>query len=110
MSQTRKQTDIWLIGQPLTELNCTKLPNKREVLRLFMHFTNEKSVAESYTKTAEAVIELYKKARIPTKLKKHVIEKVKNLHSQWKLLKKTKKTRQNGLRQLNTKKKIGATL
>ena len=88
MSQTRKQTDIWLIGQPLTELNCTKLPNKREVLRLFMHFTNEKSVAESYTKTAEAVIELYKKARIPTKLKKHVIEKVKNLHSQWKLLKK----------------------
>jgi len=33
---TRKQTDVWLVGQMSSTLSGTKLPSKREVLALFV--------------------------------------------------------------------------
>ena len=44
---TRKQTEVWLIGQVLSKLNATKLPSKNEVLALlFQYKQTEKEKGE----------------------------------------------------------------
>jgi hypothetical protein len=35
---TRKQTEIWLVGQMIPMMTVTKLPSKNEVMALFFHY------------------------------------------------------------------------
>lgn len=89
---TRKSTDIWLVGQTLTTLSQTKLPNKREALSIFFHYKNDLNlnIRDSAQCAATDVLIVSEKANIPTRLKKHVIDKIENLFRERQKLKKNK--------------------
>lgn len=90
---TRKNTDIWLVGQTSSDFIQTKLPSKKAVLSVFFYYKNEKkqTVRESAHSTADDVLDIWSKARIPTRLKKHVVAKLENMYKEWQNLKKIRK-------------------
>lgn len=102
---TRNQSEIWLIGQLLSELSQSTLPSIGEVLRYFFYYKNEekKSIRESATLTACGVINLWEKAGIPIQLKKHVISKIEKLFKEWQNLKKNKENKKKRSEALKTK-------
>jgi Zn-dependent M32 family carboxypeptidase len=67
-----------------------KLPSVGDVLRRFYYMHNEVGVELRAAASAISVkvMEFWEKARIPIKMKKHVIEKVKKLYKTWKDLRK----------------------
>ncbi|KAG7164609.1 hypothetical protein Hamer_G004994 [Homarus americanus] len=89
MESTRSKTEVWLIGQHITEITGAQLPS-RDVLRLFFHGHNEhkKTVNDSASEVAASVISFWNKARIPTITKKSIGRKVVDLFLMWKGLKK----------------------
>jgi hypothetical protein len=99
---TRKTMNVWLIGQQSREIPGNKLPSKREVMAYFfhLHLTEKKTVRESATLAAEAAIGIWDKARIPTRLRKHVIAALEKIFHDWQKLKKNE----------NNKKKRSKTL
>lgn len=68
---TRKKTEVWLIGQMSAALNQTVLPTTKNVMSLFFHYKDiEKlSIKNAYHSTAEDVLDIWEKARIPVRLK-----------------------------------------
>ena len=96
---TRNSTEVWLIGQPIERLNCSKLPSKQEVLGLFMNYKlNENlSVNDAAQSTAADVLSVWDRAGIPAQLKHNVARKTKALFQEWTKLKKNKnKKRRSG--------------
>lgn len=87
---TRNSTDIWLVGQISSSLNQTKLPSKREILSIFFHYKNQLNlnIRDSAHCTAADVLIVWEKANIPTRLKKHVVDKIEGLFKEWQKLKK----------------------
>jgi len=75
---TRKHTEIWLVGQLSPCLNPSKLPTKNEVMALFFYYkeTEKKTVRDACHETAKYVLEVWSKANIATRLKKHVVDKI----------------------------------
>ena len=59
-------------------------------MALFMNYkTNcKQTVREALTSTAKDVLQVWEAARIPTKLRKHVIEKLNSIYNEWLKLKK----------------------
>ena len=104
---TRSITDIWLIGQPIEALKTSVLPSKREAMSLFMNYkTNcKQTVREALTSTAKDVMQVWEQARIPTKLKKHVIEKLNSIYNEWLKLKKNKENKKKQSQNLLNKQK-----
>lgn len=104
---TRKDTDIWLVGQMSSTLNTTKLPSKQEVMALFFHHKEtEKTVKNASHCTAEDVVKVWAKASIPTRLKKHVVKKIEDMFKEWTKLRKNKENkakRSEGLELKETK-------
>lgn len=101
---TRNSTDIWLVGQISSSLNQTKLPSKREILSIFFHYKNQLNlnIRDSAHCTAADVLIVWEKANIPTRLKKHVVDKIEGLFKEWQKLKKNKENkskRSEGLQQ-----------
>lgn len=92
---TRKKTDIWLVGQTSSTFSQTKLPSKKEVLSVFFYYKEEQkqTVRESAHFTSIDVLDIWNKARIPTRLKKHVVEKLEKLFKEWQNLKKNKENK-----------------
>ena len=92
---TRKETDVWLVGQLSSTLSDTKLPSKKEVLALFFHYKQaaQKTVRDASHCTAEDVLEVWVKASIPTRLKKHVVTKVEDMFREWEKLRKNKENK-----------------
>jgi len=92
---TRKDTNIWLIGQISDRLSARKLPSKKEVMSLFFHYkeTENQTVREASCSSANDILEVWVKARIPTRLKKHVVDKIKCLIREYALLKKNKENK-----------------
>lgn len=92
---TRKKTDVWLVGQTSSDFSQRKLPSKKEVLSVFFYYKNKQkqTVRESAHPTAKDVLDIWSKARIPTRLKKHVVEKVENMFKEWQNLKKNKENK-----------------
>lgn len=90
---TRKNTDVWLVGQTSSDFIQTKLPSKKAVLSVFFYHKNEKKkktvgLRESAHSTADDVLDIWSRARIPTRLKKHVVAKLENMYKEWQNLKK----------------------
>ena len=92
---TRSTTDIWLIGQPIEALKTSVLISKREAMALFMNYkTNcKQTVKEALTSTAKDMLQVWEAAQIPTKLRKHVIEKLNSNYNEWLKLKKNKENK-----------------
>ncbi|KAG7156073.1 hypothetical protein Hamer_G029039, partial [Homarus americanus] len=90
MESTRSKTEVWLIGQHITEITGVQLPSRGDVLRLFFHGHNEhkKTVNDSASEVAASVISFWNKARIPTITEKSIGRKVVDLFLMWKGLKK----------------------
>ena len=90
--KTRSKTGIWLVGQQSALLTCRKLPSKSEVLAhyFYLHITKKKAVRISASLCTESLLEIWNKARIPTKLKTHVIAAIEKLYREWLKLKKNK--------------------
>lgn len=93
--RTRSETDMWLIGQLSDSLTSTKLPSKKEVMALFYHHkqVTKKTVCEAAHATANDVIAVWAKAHIPTRLKKHVVERIQSLFKEYDKLKKNKENK-----------------
>lgn len=92
---TRNKTNIWLIGQLLPKLKQSKLPSIGEVLRLFFYYKTEekRTIRDSATVAACEVMNLWEKASIPTRLKKHIISKIEKYFKEWQNLKKNKENK-----------------
>ena len=63
---TRRSTDIWLIGQQIDKLSQTKLPIKKDVMALLMHYKHNKKLTDrkALTATDNDVIEIWQRAGI----------------------------------------------
>ncbi|KAG7155345.1 hypothetical protein Hamer_G029880, partial [Homarus americanus] len=74
MESTHSKTEVWLIGQHITEITGAQLPSRGDVLRLFFHGHNEhkKTVNDSASEVAASVISFWNKARIPTITEKSI--------------------------------------
>lgn len=92
---TRKKTEIWLIGYTRSTLLPSKLPSVKEVMSLFFYYKNVMNNAnkESASRTVNDVLALWQKASIPTKDKQHVISKILKYFKEWQNLKKNKENK-----------------
>ena len=102
---TRKQSEIWLIGQMSDSLSNTKLPSKKEVMALFYHYkkVHKQTVREACHSAASDVLEVWEKARIPTRRNKHVIDKIEDLFKDYEKLRKNKENKAKRSETLKTK-------
>lgn len=91
-SSTRSQTQVYLLGSTLTELNGSKLPSIRMALGLFLHNHIEKrqTVRQASTSTIREIATFWDKARIPTRKVQNCQTKLEKLFEEWRLLKKNK--------------------
>ena len=89
---TRNKTELFLLGQPITNLVGAKLPSKGEVLRLFYHLHLHKchTIRQAAASVVDQVTAFWDKARIPMRRKDHCITQMENLHAQWLAIKKNK--------------------
>lgn len=101
-STSASKRGIWLIGGVTERLTGSKLPSNRQVLSRFfyLHTLEKKTIQESATVTAEELLTFWAKARIPTRQKQHIINKIKEQHQKWQGLKKAA-TRRTETQQLN---------
>jgi hypothetical protein len=86
----KKSRGIWLVGGTLDSITGSKLPSNGQVLGRFfkLHQHENKTIQVSAMETAREVFSFWNRARIPTRLECHVINKIKELHSVWQGLKK----------------------
>lgn len=86
----RSSSEIYLIGTPEGRILGSKLPTIKQALQvLFHHLRADKlTVKESAANAFDQVIVFWERARIPTAHKHHVVQKLINLHTEWKNIKK----------------------
>jgi hypothetical protein len=87
---TRSVSAVWLVGGTEETFKHTKLPSRGDVLKvLFHHHTGKHmNLKDSIAKTAELLLPIWEKARLPTKAPNHVTEHIVKLHAEWQGLKK----------------------
>lgn len=92
---TRNKTEIWLIGQVASQFNQTKLPTIREALSVLFHYKQEQNqtIKESTYSTVNDILLIWDKARIPTRQKIHVVQKLEKIFNEWQNLKKNKENK-----------------
>ena len=88
--QTRKASDIWLIGSATEQITGMKLPTCRQVLALFFynHKIKKMTLRESSRSAIREVLKLWAKTRIPNTEERNAIEKIEKLFDTWSKLKK----------------------
>ena len=85
---TKKQTEVWLIGQVLSKLNATPQKMLKKILKKccpqkmkYWHcfYTISKLRRKQHGvqchATAENILEVWRKAHLPARLHKHVVDK-----------------------------------
>lgn len=89
---TRSQTELYLLGEFVTELTGSKLPSMRLALGFFLHrhLKLMETINEAKIETIEEIAKFRQKARIPTQEPKHCRTKLHKLFEGWRLLKKNK--------------------
>ena len=92
MAKTRSSSVVWLVGPVSSTLPSTKLPSGLEVLSVFFHHHMEEkqTVGDSARATADELLEIWSRARIPTRARNHVVEQVTKYHAEWKGLLKSR--------------------
>lgn len=93
---TRNATSEWIIGQWKLELPQNVLPTRLDVLKTFFynHKSLNKTVSESANLTADQLINVWNKARIPISYKTFIVLKIKKLYDEYLALKKNKQSKQ----------------
>lgn len=89
MSRKKHQSDeIYLIGNPVREIQSRKLPTNRQTLQLFFHKhrSSNLSIRHKATEVAEEIKVLWNRADIPTSRVDDVTNKIVKLHNEWKKL------------------------
>ena len=89
---TRKDSEVWLIGQPIAKIEGRKLPSKNDVLRRLFHLirTQGHSVRDASCSVMKEVMIFWEMARIPTVAGYNVVPKVEKEYEKWRILQKTK--------------------
>lgn len=85
---------FYMIGKPVSVYNeVDKLPKLSQVLKnfLYYHYEQKLAVHKSAYKTCAEVISLCEKMTIPTQHIGRAVEKLKQSHEEWQLLKKIQK-------------------
>lgn len=92
-----KERCYYLMSKSEETIRGSKLPSKGQVLRVFLHqhIDNKKDLRESAEVIYKEVQNFWERARIPTKRKDHITEKILELHGEWKRLKKNATRRSN---------------
>jgi hypothetical protein len=87
---TRAARAIWLVGGTEENFKASKLPSRGEVIKVLFHYHigQQMNLHDSITKTTEMLLQVWDKARIPTKAPTHVVEHIRKLHAEWQGLKK----------------------
>lgn len=75
---TRKETEVWLIGQPISTIRGRKLPSKGDVLRryFFLIRNDKKNTKDASRIVVNEVVEFWHIAKIPTMANYHAAPKV----------------------------------
>jgi hypothetical protein len=97
----KKQRGLYLIGSTVDSISGSKLPSNRLVLARFLHLhtVDHQTISASAATTAEEIMHFWDRARIPTRLKCHIISLIRDLHARWVSLKK------NSSRQTDTQRR-----
>jgi hypothetical protein len=75
---TRSQTELLLIGHPISDIPDQQLLTQKQVLQLFSHYHKAKTIHESADLGAEKVLNFWYRAKLPTKQRYHVVAHVEN--------------------------------
>lgn len=80
-----KKKDIWLLGQPISNLKQNKLPLNGDSLRLvsYHHVINKKSLKKSIKLKARAILNIWDKATIPTFYERNLHKKLERFYPEW---------------------------
>src|SRR6218665_551321 len=92
VKRTRAASAVWLIGGTEENFKDSKLPSRREVMKVLFHYRDREqmSLKDSVARTCEKLLLIWQKARVPTKAPSHVVEHLlRKLHSKWQNLKKS---------------------
>lgn len=94
---TRRQSKVWLVGEPIAHIGGNKLPSNGDVIRrfFFSHRVEKKTVKEAAFDVSGELDIFWRKAKIPTKANHRVMLKVENLFGEWRKLLKGKSRRSN---------------
>lgn len=105
-SSLRSNTSLFLIGHPSSNIMGTKLPSRKQVLRMYFYGTGQRKISsdKSASLVTDTVMIFWRQAFIPTKHRPDVKKKVQSLVAEWQALKK------NSLRGGVTQKKRKLTL
>lgn len=92
-----KNRGFYLLKESHEKLLGSKLPSNGQVLGVLLHhhYNKKKCLKESANIVLLELYEFWEKARIPTKRKDHLLEKMIKLHAEWTKLKKNKNKRSN---------------
>src|SRR6218665_2796348 len=87
---THATLSVWMIGMTEEDFKASKFLSKKEVLKVLFHYRIEErlSLMDSIEKTSSLILQIWDKARIPTKAPVHVVEHIRKLHAEWPGLKK----------------------
>lgn len=92
VEQMSRRNQVYLVGAMKEEISGNKLPSKRDVLSVLFHNIRIRKLnlsASSKSVVGECMA-MWNRASIPTKHKPDCVKKVKNLHSEWNKLQKSK--------------------
>ena len=96
-TKRKLKQSIYLINHTKDKLSGARLPSNLEVLRLLIYHLRAKpgkgSRTKAYSVTAQQVMQVWGKARIPTRSKGCIVTQLKNVYDEWRSLQKTAKRR-----------------
>ncbi|KAF0705549.1 Uncharacterized protein FWK35_00037982, partial [Aphis craccivora] len=105
LKTTRTSATVWLIGKSTETLSYSRLPSKGDVLKQFHfhHIEKLQTVKKSIRTTVETVLEIWERARIPTRRIDSVQRTLSKLVDEYNLL---KKNRNNSLESCRMKEEV----
>lgn len=95
---TRSQSQLYLLKQPVSELSDIRLASNGEVLGVFcnLHLTLGEPKRQAASSVVEQAMTIWNRARVPTCRKDHAIVNLEKLYEEWTALKRHK-SRQTAL-------------
>ena len=84
-NRTRSAEKVWLIGYPLETIMGARLPSGHDVMRnfVFYHRSKKLTINASTQEVFAQVMPFWEKSRIPTRQKHHIVQKIKQLYSEY---------------------------
>lgn len=85
MGEAQQQKNYYLIGTPLSKIDCANNPTLRQLLQnmLFQHYVNKKTIRESVHSVIQSCVPLWKRFEIVTKRNDKLVEKLEDEYKRW---------------------------